>query len=265
LEIKLTRISRDFLKKKTKQIKNFINCFLFKRDNEFMEERREMVIHSLLCIALNEILKQLSFHPGNDELLSYIIDLSFKRFLAKDIVAPPSNNNATPHAQHQAQLLYQDNQYVTDLYAEVVGCIAQSRFALVKRRFTNEFQRLRLNISPLSNNTGSGSTVTSVTAVGSGTITVPQQASGQAVSTMSLNSATSAVNNGNSATLATTASADSDSATGAVTLGVQSNSLTTNAGFISPTSANIIKLFMGMKHFRIKMVPIEDFEVIFFI
>jgi hypothetical protein len=32
---------------------------------------------------------------------------------------------------------------------------------------------------------------------------------------------------------------------------------------ISPTNANIIKLLMGMKHFRIKMVPIEDFEASF--
>jgi hypothetical protein len=32
---------------------------------------------------------------------------------------------------------------------------------------------------------------------------------------------------------------------------------------ISPTSANIIKLLMGMKYFRIKMVPIEEFEASF--
>jgi hypothetical protein len=32
---------------------------------------------------------------------------------------------------------------------------------------------------------------------------------------------------------------------------------------ISPTSANTIKLLMGMKYFRIKMVPIEDFEASF--
>lgn len=46
--------------------------------------------------------------------------------------------------------------------------------------------------------------------------------------------------------------------------GAQSGS--TNGGsqqIISPTNANIIKLLMGMKYFRIKMVPIEDFEASF--
>ena len=28
---------------------------------------------------------KLPFHPGNEDLLSYIIDLAFKRFLAKDM------------------------------------------------------------------------------------------------------------------------------------------------------------------------------------
>lgn len=45
--------------------------------------------------------------------------------------------------------LYADSQFVTELYAEVLGAIAQSRFTLVKRRFQNEFSRLKLNISPM--------------------------------------------------------------------------------------------------------------------
>jgi len=55
-----------------------------KLENELLDERKELVIHAILCICLIEVLKQLSFHPGNDELLGYIIDLCFNRFLAKD-------------------------------------------------------------------------------------------------------------------------------------------------------------------------------------
>lgn len=56
-----------------------------KLENELLDERKELVIHAILCIFLVEILKQLPFHPGNDDLLGYIIDLSFKRFLCKDM------------------------------------------------------------------------------------------------------------------------------------------------------------------------------------
>jgi len=55
-----------------------------KLENELLDERKELVIHAILCICLIEVLKQLSFHPGNDELLGYIIDLCFNRFLAKE-------------------------------------------------------------------------------------------------------------------------------------------------------------------------------------
>jgi hypothetical protein len=57
----------------------------------------------------------------------------------------------------QSNQLYMDNQYVTDLYAEVIGILAQSRFMLVKRRFLLEFDRLKLNISPISTSTNSQS------------------------------------------------------------------------------------------------------------
>jgi hypothetical protein len=198
-----------------------------------------MVIHCLLCTALTEILKQLSFHPGNDELLSYIIDLSFKRFLAKDI-APSFSTYA------QQNQLYLDNQFVTDLYAEVIGCIAQHRFALVKRRFVIEFTRLKLNISPLSN--------ANSTAQGSA-------AQGSSTSTMQTSSASMSDSETQGASGGVSASQNNPVVGNQSAIAASSASLT--ASFISPTSANIIKLFMGMKHFRIKMVPIEDFEVQF--
>ena len=46
--------------------------------------------------------------------------------------------------------LYADNQFVTDLNAEVIGILAQFRFSLIKRRFLNEF-RLKLNLSSTIN------------------------------------------------------------------------------------------------------------------
>lgn len=58
---------------------------LKKQERDLVDERKELVIHAILCIFLIEILKQLPFHPGNDDLLGYIIDLSFKRFLSKDL------------------------------------------------------------------------------------------------------------------------------------------------------------------------------------
>lgn len=100
------------------------------------------------------------FHPGIDDLLNYIIDLAFKRFLSKDAVSPsaqhllsplPSQSSlssSTSYVQPHSPF-YADSQFVTELYAEVIGVIAQSRFTLVKRRFHNEFTRLKLNISPM--------------------------------------------------------------------------------------------------------------------
>ncbi len=202
-----------------------------------------MVIHCLLCIALTEILKQLSFHPGNDDLLSYIIDLSFKRFLAKDI-APSFSTYA------QQNQLYMDNQFVTDLYADVIGCIAQHRFALVKRRFVIEFTRLKLNISPLSNSN-------SMQSSGAG-----QSASTNTVIQSSVSASMSDSESGQqAASMGGTTTGSSNPVLGGNQSSIAASSASLTASFISPTSANIIKLFMGMKHFRIKMVPIEDFEV----
>jgi hypothetical protein len=41
---------------------------------------------------------------------------------------------------------------VTELYVEVIGTLAQTRFGLVKRRFLIEFDRLKLNISSSNSN-----------------------------------------------------------------------------------------------------------------
>ena len=229
-----------------------------------------MVIHCLFCTALVEILKQLSFHPGNDDLLTYIIDMCFRRFLSKDL-AP----NFSTYAQ-QTQL-YLDAQFVTDLYAEVIGSIAQHRFALVKRRFHIEFTRLNLKhgMSPLfnpnntiasssnsnsNNNISSGSSVNLNVASSTMALSSSGGGAGNASSQTSVGTETSAAVVGIDQASQQTVNG---SALNPVSISSSSSNLANATAFISHTSTNTIKLLMGMKHFRIKMVPIEDFEASF--
>lgn len=213
-----------------------------------------MVIHCLLCIPLIEILKQLSFHPGNDELLHTVIELCFRRFLAKEVPGHHSSlgTNAASASinAHQANL-FADNQYVTDLYAEIIGCVAQHRFSLVRRRFVTEFNKLKLNISSIPTSTSSSSSTSASATTGQSQTSVNATLSDSETGTNGHHhhphhhSSSSSQTSGSSQNLASISTTNTLTAT------------------ISPTSANIIKLLMGMKHFRIKMVPIEDFEASF--
>jgi hypothetical protein len=265
-----------------------------KLDNEFMDERKELVIHSLLCILLIEILKQLPFHPGNEDLLNYIIDLSFQRFMSKDFSPTLSS-----YIQHHK--LYLDNQYVTDLYAEVIGTIAQSKFMLVKRRFLIEFNRLKLNISPQSPS-GPATSISSSTVIqssatsqamnfqqqqtdsnNSSTLLSPKNDQSTQNENQKLSEPPSATSSSSQTAVTTTTTTSSTTATPVitptsttasnsiqtgpqittVTLPSNSTSLLQQTTITTPTSTNIIRLLMGMKYFRIKMVPIEEFEASF--
>ncbi|XP_055333456.1 protein furry homolog-like isoform X2 [Paramacrobiotus metropolitanus] len=134
-------------------------------EKEHVADKRNLAVDYLFALVLIEILKQLPFHPGHDELIAQVESLSFKHFKYRDpIVVGPNNINF---------------HIVSDLYAEVIGVLAQSRFQSVRRKFMAELKELRFKeISP-------------------------------------------------------------------------------------PTVNNIIALLMGMKFFRVKMVPIEDFEACF--
>jgi hypothetical protein len=116
-------------------------------------------------LVLIEVLKQLSLHPGYEELTNHIENLAFKHFVFRE------------SAQNDPNL--QNINMIADLYAEVIGVLAQSRFLSVRKRFMNEFKELK-NKEP--------------------------------------------------------------------------NPITTHS---------IISLLMGMKFFRVKMVPIEEFEASF--
>ncbi|CAF4519240.1 unnamed protein product [Rotaria socialis] len=101
------------------------------RDNDWLEERRQLTVHFIFCLILIDVLKQLSFHPGFD--ISNIEDQAFKWFRCNE-----KFNDMT--STQPNQLNYQT---ICDLYAEVVGVLAQSRFLSVKRRFMLELNNLR--------------------------------------------------------------------------------------------------------------------------
>ncbi|XP_017028103.1 protein furry isoform X2 [Drosophila kikkawai] len=134
-------------------------------DLDFQLQRREAAVEFIFCLALIEILKQLPFHPGHEDLVRSIENLAFKHFKYKDGL----QNNPNAINIHM----------IADLYAEVIGVLAQSRFASVRKRFMSELKELRgKEVSPT-------------------------------------------------------------------------------------TTQSIISLLMGMKFFRVKMVPIEEFEASF--
>lgn len=94
----------------------------------YILEKRDLAIEFIFCLVLIEVLKQLPLHPGYDDLTTHIENLAFKHFKFREDVSNPN--------------LYNINM-IADLYAEVIGVLAQSRFQSVRKRFMNEFKELR--------------------------------------------------------------------------------------------------------------------------
>lgn len=92
-------------------------------------QRRESAVEFIFCLALIEVLKQLPFHPGHEDLIRNIENLAFKHFKYREGL----QNNPNAHNIH----------IIADLYAEVIGVLAQSRFSSVKKRFMAELKELR--------------------------------------------------------------------------------------------------------------------------
>ncbi|XP_076040545.1 microtubule binding protein furry isoform X4 [Oratosquilla oratoria] len=134
-------------------------------DRDYVQERRDLAVEFIFSLVLIEVLKQLAVHPGHDDLVRHIEDIAFKHFKYRE--GAQNNPNC-------ANIMI-----IADLYAEVVGVLAQSRFLSVRRKFMAELKELRSK---------------------------------------------------------------------------EASSLTTQS---------IISLLMGMKFFRVKMVPIEEFEASF--
>ncbi|VDP89014.1 unnamed protein product [Echinostoma caproni] len=93
-----------------------------------LAERRDLAIDIVFCQVVLSVLRQLSYHPGNNQLIETILDQSFRRFKYREDLQPQNSENVN---------------LVADLYAEIVGVLSQSRFALVRSRFTRHLNELR--------------------------------------------------------------------------------------------------------------------------
>lgn len=48
------------------------------RERDYLCEKRELAVDFLFCLALIELLKQLPFHPGQDDAVNHVITLVFR-------------------------------------------------------------------------------------------------------------------------------------------------------------------------------------------
>lgn len=98
-------------------------------DLEIQLQRREAAVEFIFCLVLLEVLKQLPFHPGNDDIIKNIENLAFRHFKYREGI----QNCPNAYNIH----------IIADLYGEVVGNLAQSRFASIKKRFMSELKELK--------------------------------------------------------------------------------------------------------------------------
>ena len=95
----------------------------------YLLEKRDLAVEFIFCLVLIEVLKQLPLHPGYDDLTNHIEKLAFKHFkFREDAQSNPNLANIN---------------MIADLYAEVIGVLAHSRFQSVRKCFMNEFNELR--------------------------------------------------------------------------------------------------------------------------
>ncbi|XP_061916437.1 protein furry homolog isoform X4 [Entelurus aequoreus] len=95
---------------------------------DYLLERRDLAIDFIFSLALIEVLKQMPLHPVLDGLVNEVINLAFKHFRYKEGYHGPNTGN-----MHT----------VADLYAEVIGVLAQTKFPVVKKKFITELKELR--------------------------------------------------------------------------------------------------------------------------
>ncbi|CAH1170054.1 unnamed protein product [Phaedon cochleariae] len=171
-ERQMSEVSNPEQKKSDIKQKSIINIVagnttetIERSEADIQKEKRDLAVEFIFCLVLIEVLKQMGLHPGHEDLVQYIENLALKHFKYHEGIQN-SPNSANIHM-------------ISDLYAEVIGVLAQSRFMSVRTRFMAELKELR--------------------------------------------------------------------------------SKETNPN----TTQSIISLLMGMKFFRVKMVPIEEFEASF--
>uniref|UniRef100_G3QBA5 FRY microtubule binding protein n=1 Tax=Gasterosteus aculeatus aculeatus TaxID=481459 RepID=G3QBA5_GASAC len=98
------------------------------QQKDYLLERRDLAIDFIFSLVLIEVLKQIPLHPLLDGLIQEVINLTFKHFKYKEGYLGPNTGNM---------------HIVADLYAEVVGVVAQSRFPAVRKKFISELKELR--------------------------------------------------------------------------------------------------------------------------
>ncbi|XP_029923116.1 protein furry homolog isoform X2 [Myripristis murdjan] len=98
------------------------------QQRDYLLERRDLAIDFIFSLVLIEVLKQMPLHPVLDTLVNEVINLAFKHFRYKEGYHGPNTGN-----MHT----------VADLYAEVIGVLAQSKFPAVKKKFMTELKELR--------------------------------------------------------------------------------------------------------------------------
>ncbi|KAG8452837.1 hypothetical protein GDO86_004577 [Hymenochirus boettgeri] len=98
------------------------------QQKDYLMERRDLAIDFIFSLVLIEVLKQISLHPVIDSLVHEVITLAFKHFKYKEGYLGPNTGNM---------------HIVADLYAEVIGVLAQSKFPSVKKKFMAELKELR--------------------------------------------------------------------------------------------------------------------------
>uniref|UniRef100_A0A3Q1CCM8 Furry homolog a (Drosophila) n=1 Tax=Amphiprion ocellaris TaxID=80972 RepID=A0A3Q1CCM8_AMPOC len=98
------------------------------QQRDYLLERRDLAIDFIFSLVLIEVLKQMPLYPVLDSLVNEVINLAFKHFRYKEGYHGPNTGN-----MHT----------VADLYAEVIGVLAQSKFPAVKKKFLTELKELR--------------------------------------------------------------------------------------------------------------------------
>ncbi|KAM9733099.1 protein furry homolog isoform 3-T3 [Menidia menidia] len=98
------------------------------QQKDYLLERRDLAIDFIFSLVLIEVLKQMPLYPVLDSLVNEVINVAFKHFRYKEGYHGPNTGN-----MHT----------VADLYAEVIGVLAQSKFPAVKKKFMTELKELR--------------------------------------------------------------------------------------------------------------------------
>ena len=65
-------------------VKTYLICLPCCREKDYLVEKRELAIEFIFLMVLIEVLKQLPYHPGHDDLVSRIIAHAFKHFKYKE-------------------------------------------------------------------------------------------------------------------------------------------------------------------------------------